>query len=150
VISRWFLEAIRPTGGVTSRSDKIGLLKTSIISSILSGNLQLDDKIYGPAACKAWLGLVGLLDDGANLREICIGTNKGFDEEFYMSRPGTDAMDGQRADLLARAAPSGRGHCDHRFSVDRIPRTVQDLTRIPLSGMGRLRNGDFTLLERVA
>lgn len=52
-------------------------------------NGWLDDKTYGPAARKAWLGLVALLDENANLREVCIGTNKGFDEEFYMARPRT-------------------------------------------------------------
>ncbi|MEY3897994.1 MAG: Unsaturated rhamnogalacturonyl hydrolase YteR [Verrucomicrobiota bacterium] len=49
----------------------------------------LDDKTYGPAARKAWLALVALLDENANLREVCVGTNKGFDEEFYLARPRT-------------------------------------------------------------
>lgn len=52
-------------------------------------NGWLDGATYGPAARKAWLALVALLDENANLREVCIGTNKGFDEEFYMSRPRT-------------------------------------------------------------
>jgi unsaturated rhamnogalacturonyl hydrolase len=52
-------------------------------------NGWLDDKTYGPAARKAWLALVALLDENANLREVCVGTNKGFDEEFYMARPRT-------------------------------------------------------------
>ena len=52
-------------------------------------NGWLDGKTYGPAARKAWLGLVDLLDENANLREVCIGTNKGFDEPFYLARPRT-------------------------------------------------------------
>ena len=52
-------------------------------------NGWLDDKTYGPAARKAWLALVDLLDENANLREVCIGTNKGFDEKFYLDRPRT-------------------------------------------------------------
>lgn len=52
-------------------------------------NGWLDEKTYGPAARKAWLALVGLLDENANLREVCIGTDKGFSEEFYMNRPRT-------------------------------------------------------------
>jgi rhamnogalacturonyl hydrolase YesR len=52
-------------------------------------NGWLDAKTYGPAARKAWLGLVGMLDESANLREVCVGTNKGFDEPFYLNRPRT-------------------------------------------------------------
>ncbi|MCX6896364.1 MAG: glycoside hydrolase family 88 protein, partial [Verrucomicrobia bacterium] len=47
----------------------------------------LDGKTYGPVARKAWLGLVKYLDADANLREVCIGTNKGQTREFYLQRP---------------------------------------------------------------
>lgn len=47
----------------------------------------LDEKTYGPASRKAWLALVDLLDEKALLREVCVGTDKGFSEEFYMQRP---------------------------------------------------------------
>jgi rhamnogalacturonyl hydrolase YesR len=50
-------------------------------------NGWLDENTYGPAARKAWLALVGYLDENANLREVCIGTNKGFDEQYYIDRP---------------------------------------------------------------
>jgi rhamnogalacturonyl hydrolase YesR len=50
-------------------------------------NGWLEENTYGPAARKAWLALVGYLDEGANLREVCIGTNKGFDEQYYIDRP---------------------------------------------------------------
>ena len=50
-------------------------------------NGWLDAGKYGPAARKAWLALVGHLDDEANVREVCIGTDKGFTEEFYNERP---------------------------------------------------------------
>lgn len=58
----------------------------------------LDSAVYGPAARRAWLGLVAQLDDQANLREVCDGTNKaamvvGSDPaaqlEFYRARPRT-------------------------------------------------------------
>gem|GEM_PF-5746139 len=29
------------------------------------------------------------LDENANLKEVCVGTNKGFDEKFYLDRPRT-------------------------------------------------------------
>ena len=59
----------------------------SMVTGVKSG--WLDEKTYGPAARKAWLALVGLLDETANLREVCIGTNKGFSEQFYNDRPRT-------------------------------------------------------------
>lgn len=52
-------------------------------------NGWLDEKTYGPPARKAWLALVGFLDENANLREVCIGTDKGFSEQFYLDRPRT-------------------------------------------------------------
>lgn len=52
-------------------------------------NGWLDGKTYGPAARKAWLALVDQLDENANLKEVCVGTNKGFDESFYLNRPRT-------------------------------------------------------------
>lgn len=52
-------------------------------------NGWLDEKTYGPAARKAWLALVDQLDENANLKEVCVGTNKGFDEAFYLARPRT-------------------------------------------------------------
>jgi unsaturated rhamnogalacturonyl hydrolase len=68
-------------------------------------NGWLDGATYGPAARKAWLALVGLLDENANLREVCIGTNKGFDEEFYMARPRTSGdLHGQAPMLWTASA----------------------------------------------
>jgi len=49
-------------------------------------NGWLDEKTYGPAARKAWLALVGYLDEKANLRDVCEGTNKKDDYDFYMRR----------------------------------------------------------------
>lgn len=52
-------------------------------------NGWLDAATYGPAARKAWLALVDQLDENANLKEVCVGTNKGFDEPYYDARPRT-------------------------------------------------------------
>lgn len=52
-------------------------------------NGWLDGSSYGPAARRAWLALTSLLDENANLRDVCIGTDKGFDEKFYHERPRT-------------------------------------------------------------
>ena len=57
----------------------------AMISGVKNG--WLDEASYGPAARKAWLALVGYLDEQANLREVCGGTNKGFEAAFYLERP---------------------------------------------------------------
>jgi len=36
----------------------------------------LDEKTYGPAACKAWLALVGYLNEDGAVREVCMGMDK--------------------------------------------------------------------------
>ncbi len=59
----------------------------SMVTGVKNG--WLDGKTYGPAARKAWLALVSHLDENANLREVCIGTDKGFSEQFYLDRPRT-------------------------------------------------------------
>lgn len=64
----------------------------------------LDEQTYGPAARKAWLGLVSELDADANLRDVCVGTNKGQTRDFYLQRPReTGNLHGQ-APLLWTAA----------------------------------------------
>jgi len=65
----------------------------------------LDPETYGPAARKAWIALVGYLDAQANLREVCVGTNKGETEQFYLDRPrSTGDLHGQAAMLWSASA----------------------------------------------
>jgi unsaturated rhamnogalacturonyl hydrolase len=59
----------------------------AMVSGVKNG--WLDEKVYGPAARKSWISLTKMLDENANLREVCVGTNKGFDEAFYLDRPRT-------------------------------------------------------------
>jgi unsaturated rhamnogalacturonyl hydrolase len=56
----------------------------SMVTGVRNG--WLDEETYGPAARKAWIALVGYLDKGANLSEVCIGTDKGTSEQFYHDR----------------------------------------------------------------
>ena len=68
-------------------------------------NGWLDEKTYGPAARKAWLALVDHLDANANLRDVCVGTDKGFDEKFYLDRPRTSGdLHGQSPMLWTASA----------------------------------------------
>lgn len=57
----------------------------AMVSGVKNG--WLDVKTYGPAARKAWLGLVKHLIKEANVDDVCAGTNKGDSLEYYLNRP---------------------------------------------------------------
>lgn len=58
----------------------------------------LDEATYAPAARSAWLGLVNYLDPQANVRNVCVGTNKGHSEQYYLEREKrTGDLHGQAA-----------------------------------------------------
>jgi rhamnogalacturonyl hydrolase YesR len=61
-----------------------GMFAFAMITGVNHG--WLDSATYGPAARKAWLGLVGYLDTDANVREVCEGTNKKNDLDYYLAR----------------------------------------------------------------
>jgi rhamnogalacturonyl hydrolase YesR len=50
-------------------------------------NGWLAEDTYGPAARKGWLALVGYLTPEGDLREVCIGTGKKNDLQYYLDRP---------------------------------------------------------------
>jgi len=50
-------------------------------------NGWLEEDIYGPAARKAWIALVGFLTPEGDLREVCVGTGKKNDLQYYLDRP---------------------------------------------------------------
>ncbi|HEX8138050.1 MAG TPA: glycoside hydrolase family 88 protein [Pyrinomonadaceae bacterium] len=71
-----------------------GMFTFAMVTGVKQG--WLDKKTYGPAARKAWLGLIKYLDEKANVREVCVGTNKAAKEvgpdlseqlKFYLARP---------------------------------------------------------------
>ncbi|HEX8142503.1 MAG TPA: glycoside hydrolase family 88 protein [Pyrinomonadaceae bacterium] len=71
-----------------------GMFAFAMVSGVKQG--WLDAKTYGPAARKAWLGLVKYIDQDARVREVCAGTNKAAKEvgpdldaqlKFYLERP---------------------------------------------------------------
>jgi len=90
-----------------------GMFAYAFVSGVKNG--WLDEKTYAPAARKAWLALVGYLDADANIREVCIGTNKSHQEtksddlkvqyDFYMARPRRSAdLHGQSPMMWTAAA----------------------------------------------
>jgi len=79
---------------VWAETSGTGMFAFALVTGVREG--WLDKQTYGPAARRAWLGLVRHLDAEANVREVCIGTNKAFQEvgpnldtqlKFYLDRP---------------------------------------------------------------
>jgi rhamnogalacturonyl hydrolase YesR len=65
----------------------------------------LDAKVYGPAARKGWLALVSYLEPNADIRNVCRGTNKTNDLQFYLDRPRiTGDLHGQAPILWSATA----------------------------------------------
>ncbi|SRR6266851_10440980 len=79
---------------VWAETSSTGMFTFAMVSGVKNG--WLDKKTYGPAARKAWLGLIQHLDKDANVADVCIGTNKARQEvgpdlsaqmKFYLERP---------------------------------------------------------------
>lgn len=47
----------------------------------------LDENEYAPAAQKAWLALVSYINEQGDVTEVCVGTNKKNDKQYYYDRP---------------------------------------------------------------
>ena len=96
-----------------TESSCTGMFTFAFVTGVKHG--WLDEKTYAPAARRAWLALTGYLDADANVREVCVGTNKsrqvtGTDDlkvqyDFYLARPRrTGDLHGQSPILWTAAA----------------------------------------------
>jgi rhamnogalacturonyl hydrolase YesR len=59
---------------VWAETSSTGMFTFAMVTGVKNG--WLPAKTYGPAARKAWLGLVQHIDADANVRDVCVGTNK--------------------------------------------------------------------------
>ncbi|RBQ11433.1 glycoside hydrolase family 88/105 protein [Pedobacter miscanthi] len=57
----------------------------ALISGVKQG--WLDKQEYAPVARKAWLALVPYINDKGDVAEVCVGTNKKNDKQYYYDRP---------------------------------------------------------------
>jgi rhamnogalacturonyl hydrolase YesR len=65
----------------------------------------LDGKTYAPAARKAWLGLVKYINANGDVSNVCEGTNKLNDLQYYMNRArNTGDLHGQAPILWTASA----------------------------------------------
>ena len=79
-----------------------GMFTFAFVEGVKNG--WLDEATYAPAARKAWLRVTDYLDEQARLREVCIGTNKKNDYQYYMDRPRTTGDLHGQAPLLWTAS----------------------------------------------
>jgi rhamnogalacturonyl hydrolase YesR len=63
-----------------------GMFTFAFITGVKEGWLDADT--YGPAAKKAWLTLITYLNENADIRAVCEGTNKKNDRQYYLDRKG--------------------------------------------------------------
>lgn len=68
-----------------SETSGTGMFTFAMVTGVKNG--WLDAKAYGPAARKAWLGLVSHINKDANVDDVCIGTGKGTSVQYYLDRP---------------------------------------------------------------
>jgi rhamnogalacturonyl hydrolase YesR len=61
-----------------------GMFTFAFITGVKNG--WLDEATYGPAARKAWLALIKYIDANADIREVCEGTSKKNDLQYYLDR----------------------------------------------------------------
>ncbi|MFD2162330.1 glycoside hydrolase family 105 protein [Paradesertivirga mongoliensis] len=80
-----------------------GMFTFAMITGVKNGWLEKDT--YGPAARKGWLALVSYIDENADVREVCQGTNKKNDRQYYLDRERiTGDMHGQAPVLWCATA----------------------------------------------
>ena len=60
----------------------------------------LPKETYGPAFRKAWLALCDHLDEFANISDVCVGTGKKDDLQYYFDRPRVNGDPHGQAPML--------------------------------------------------
>ena len=84
-------------------SSSSGMFTFALITGVRNG--WLDAATYGPAARKAWIAVTGFLDQNDDMTNVCAGTNKKDDKEYYLERPRrTGDFHGQETILWSASA----------------------------------------------
>ena len=80
-----------------------GMFTFAMIAGVKNG--WLDAKTYGPAARKAWLALTGYINADGDIGNVCEGTNKLNDLQYYLDRKrNTGDLHGQAPVLWCASA----------------------------------------------
>ena len=84
-------------------SSSTGMFTFAMITGVKNG--WLDKKTYGRAARKGWLALVSNLDSDGDLRNVCEGTGRKNDLDYYLNRArNTGDLHGQAPILWCASA----------------------------------------------
>ena len=101
-------------------------------------NGWLDEKTYGPAARKAYLALVKRLDAFGNVPDVCCGTGKKNDYQYYLDRPRVHGDPHGQAPLLWMARTFLEAEADRLRSAAAVCRDGQpgepELVNRPMPG----------------
>lgn len=80
-----------------------GMFTFAMITGVKNG--WLDKEVYGAAARKGWLALITYIETNGDIREVCEGTNKKNDRQYYLDRKRlTGDMHGQAPVLWCATA----------------------------------------------
>lgn len=86
-----------------AETSSTGMFAFAIIRGVKRG--WLPQETYGPAARRAWIALAGYVDQNADITNVCEGTDKKNDLEYYLLRKRrTGDFHGQGPLLWAAAA----------------------------------------------
>jgi len=84
-------------------SSSTGMFTFAMVTGVKKG--WLDEKTYGPAARKGWLALVKHLDPNADITDVCEGTGRKNDLNYYLERKrNTGDLHGQAPILWCASA----------------------------------------------
>jgi rhamnogalacturonyl hydrolase YesR len=67
-----------------AETSSTGMFTFAFITGVKNG--WLEKKKYAPAARKAWLKLITYINENADITEVCEGTNKKNDRQYYLDR----------------------------------------------------------------
>lgn len=70
--------------GAWEETSGTGMFTFAFITGVKEG--WLDKATYGPAARKAWLALIKYIDANNDIHNVCEGTNKKNDRQYYLDR----------------------------------------------------------------
>jgi len=80
-----------------------GMFTFAIVTGTKNG--WLPEKKYAPAARKAWIALVGYINKDGDITDVCEGTNKKNDLQYYLDRKrNTGDLHGQAPVLWSASA----------------------------------------------
>jgi unsaturated rhamnogalacturonyl hydrolase len=102
-----------------AESSCTGMFTFALARGVANG--WLEGREYEAAARRGWTALSGYVDAEGNVKEVCIGTNRGKNEEFYLNRPrAIGDLHGQGATVWAAWAMIKLDEKGERLTGDKI------------------------------